>query len=55
MLMIVLNHKRLPKQRAEAAGGGGEQAVALALQASGFAVVTQRCLQESWPSCWLAL
>lgn len=45
MLMIVLDHKRLPKQRAEPAGCGGEQAVALALQASGFAVVTQRCLQ----------
>lgn len=43
--MIVLDHKRLPKQRAEPAGCGGEQAVALALQASGFAVVTQRCLQ----------
>ncbi len=43
--MIVLNHKRLPKQRAEPAGCGGEQAVAPALQASGFAVVTQRCLQ----------
>ena len=28
MLMIVLNHKRLPKQRAEPAGCGGEQAVA---------------------------
>ena len=44
--MVVLDHKRLSEQRAEAAGGGRQQAVALALQASGFAVVSQRRLQR---------
>ena len=46
MFVVVLNDERLLQQRAEAAGGRGEQAITVALKATRLTVDPQRTLQR---------